>query len=344
MANSTDSKNLITECIVHKLVKSRNQTTASVEPRKTVLTVNNSVQLLVDTVYKMYSDRTGKGYGQFEADTENYPVQKYIRTHVVDRKNSFVEMTAILMRKLAKDAAAEFFATGGYVFFAKVTVGNKDYLLITMVTEVIGAAISSDLEVTESIHLDMQHLKVAGRIDLTTWLDNGERYISFLKGKTDVADYFKNFIGCNDVLKPLEETKKLVDALEDFATQSQLAPIARGEFLENVYKYLKGIKKEQPINLDALANYAWPDEPEKLKVVLASEKYSLSDGFIPDGRAYKSLIKFEADTKFWKLSFSRDAIRTGSVSYDRNTNKLTLSHVPAELRDSLIEETRDDDE
>ena len=77
---------------------------------------------------------------------------------------------------------------------------------------------------------------------------------------------------------------------------------------------------------------------------MASEKYSLSDGFIPDGRAYKSLIKFEADTKFWKLSFGRDAIRTGSVIYDRTTNKLTLSDVPAELRDSLIEETRDDDE
>ena len=341
---SVESTNQIKECIVHKLVKVRNQTTSSVEPRQTLLSVNKSVQLLVDTVYKMYSDRTGKGYGQFEADEENFPTQKYIKHHVIDKSKSFVELTETLMRKLAREAAGEYFATGGYVFFAKVTVNAHEYLLITMITEVIGAAISSELEVTESIHLELQHLKVAGRIDLTTWLNGGERYISFLKGKTDVAEYFKTFIGCNDILKPVEETKQLVGALEDFATDLNMTPGDRGHFLESAYSFLKGIKKNQPISLDALANHVWPDEPEKLKTKLADEKYRISDGFIPDGRSYRGLITFAADTKLWKLSFSRDAILDGSVMYDRSNNKLTLSNVPAELREKLLEETRDDDE
>ena len=42
-------------------------------------------------------------------------------------------------------------------------------------------------------------LRVAGRIDLGAWQTGGERYISFLRGRGDVAQYFKLFLGCNDL-------------------------------------------------------------------------------------------------------------------------------------------------
>ncbi|HAL37027.1 MAG TPA: hypothetical protein DCP03_02465 [Polaromonas sp.] len=49
---------------------------------------------------------------------------------------------------------------------------------------------------------------------MTAWLAGGDRYISFLKGRTDVAGYFKLFLGCNDVHLAAEESKKLLQGLE----------------------------------------------------------------------------------------------------------------------------------
>lgn len=336
--------NRITDVIVHKLIKNAEERTAEIDLRELPLAVNPAVQRLIDELYKQYEGRIGKGFGKFEEDDNEYPVQRFVRDHL-SGKNNFLELSELMMRHLKARAAGEIFATGGYVLIAKVSTENREYLLTAIVTEVIGMAITEGLEIVESVHLDMNQLRVAGRIDITTWLAGGEKYLSFLKGKTDIAGYFKKFLGCNDIHIALDESRKLVAGIEAFAAQKNLSVDELDALLSTCYKYLSDLSKDkQPVELAAFTNHVWPQEPQVLRDVLTEPERAISDGFVPDRRALKSLVKFEATSRFWKLTFDRQGLRNNDVYYDEARDTLVLSNIPDALRQELLAERRDDND
>lgn len=335
--------NDVTGCIIHRLIKRQYERVANVELRTVPLVIDNSVQRLVDQLIYLYSGRAGKGYGRFEDNEDEYPTQRYIKQHVLERQTDFLSFSRQIVEHLKIEAANEQLATGGYVLIAKITSGSSDYLLVAIVTEVVGSAITEDLNIVDSPHLDINHLRVAGRIDLTAWMAGEERYISFLKSRGNVADYFKLFIGCNDILNPSQETEKLVGALEQFAVRQIHESAGRDQFLESAYRYLSDLGTSEPLSLEAISNHLWPDAPEILQMHLASEEISLSDGFVPVMRAAKGLVKFEGKTAYWNLTFKRSGLRSGQIRYSVEHNVLILSGIPDRLRDELIEENRTDD-
>ncbi len=329
--------NVITDVIVHKLLKESGQRTAALELRQAPLPVTATVQRLIDELYRQYAIRTSKGFGKFEADDSEYPVQRYLRAHLQDG-TPFLALSNQLMAHLQTRAANESFATGGYVLIAKIDSGGHQFLLCAIVTEVIGTAITAGLDVIDSVHLDMNQLRVAGRVDLTTWLAGGERYISFLKGRsTDVSSYFKLFLGCNDVHAPLEESQKLVDALNDFAEQQQLTPEARDAMFSLAHGYLTGLSKNmEPVELEAFSNHMWPSDPQVLRDVLTEPERAISDGFVPDRRALSRLVKFEGKSQYWQLKVDRQGIRNQDVCYDEQNDRIILNNIPEQLRKALL--------
>lgn len=336
--------NEVTHAVVHKLIKESGQRGATLELRPQLLQINNQVQRLIDLIYKQYSEQVGKGFGRFEADENEYPVQGHLRQHLAEGGVDFLELSANLMRHLQTRASAEQFATGGFVLLAKITADGNHYLLCAIVTEVAGVAITQGLDVIESQYLDMSHMRVAGRIDLTTWLAGGDRYISFLKGRSDVSGYFRLFLGCNDVHIPLAESKKLVGALASFADQHELAPDQRDHLFELAHTYLTGLSKDKrPVELEAFTNHVWPDDPAALRAVMADPASAITDGFVPDQRALKALVKFEGKGEHWKLTFDRKALRSREILFNREDGTLTLNNLPQSLRDDLERDCQPDD-
>ncbi|MDD5479675.1 nucleoid-associated protein [Rhodoferax sp.] len=336
--------NVITDVIIHKLIKEQQQRTATVELRTAPLPVNPVIQRLIDRISKQYTEKVGKGFGKFEVDANEYPAQKHIREHIEANVIDFGDLSNRLVQHLRTRAAAEPLAKGGYVLIAKITTGASNYLLVAVVTEVVGEAITQQLEVVESVHVDLSQLRVAGRVDLTTWLAGGDRYISFLKGKAEVSDYFKLFLGCNDVLAPMAESKKLVTALDDFADQQNLDTAAKDNLFSLAHAYLAGLSKEkQPVELEAFSNHVWPHAPQDLRDVLTEPERSISDGFIPDQRALKHLVKFEGKSQYWRLTFERKALRNREIVFDAAAGTLTLSNLPPSLREELERDCQPDD-
>ncbi len=339
--SATTTPSQITGFIVHKLVKEAHQRTATVEPRMEPVAVSSTVQRLMDQLHTLYSERTGKGYGYFEANENEYPVQKYIRRHHVACETNFFDFSIELMEHLRLRAQVEQLATGGYVLIAKIKNGATEFLMIAIVTEVLGAAITEGMEVVDSVHLDMTHLRVAGRVDLTAWQSGAERYISFLKGRGDIAGYFQLFLGCDDMLLALEESKKLVIGLGRFAEVQQLDAENRDRLFDAAHQYLDELgRTKETVSLEALTNHLWPHEPEAFRRILAAEELGLSDGFVPDRRAIKGLVRFQGKSNYWKLSFDRKAMRCGDLRYDKENDTIVLSSIPPDLRDELISEQR----
>lgn len=336
--------NTITDAVVHKLIKESGQRTATLELRSQVLQINDNVQHLIDLIYKQYSEQVGKGFGKFEADANEYPVQSHLRAHLASGGTDFLEMSADLMRHLQTRSSAEQFSTGGFVLIAKIISDGNQYLLCAIVTEVAGVAITEGLEVVQSQYLDMSHMRVAGRIDLTQWQAGGDRYISFLKGRSDVSGYFRLFLGCNDVHIPLAESKKLVAALETFADEEELGSEQRDHLFELAHDYLSGLSKtKQPVELEAFSNHVWPTAPQDLRTIMSDPAHAITDGFVPDQRALKALVKFEGKAQYWKLTFDRKALRNREILFNPEAGTLTLSNLPQSLREELERDRQPDE-
>ncbi len=335
--------NNIEKLVVHKLIKSQHGV-ASIELAEALINITPSAQRLIDHLHKLYAERPGKGYGKFEEDENNFPMRRFIREYFVDHSTDYYALSQVMMEHLQSRAGQEQLATGGYVLISHVNNGANDFLLVAIVTEVVGTAITEGLEIIDSVHLDMSNLRVAGRVDLTAWQGGADRYVSFLKGRGEVANYFKQFLGCNDVLVALQETQKLVRGLESFAVEQHLEPAERDQLFEQAYTYLEELGRSgSPVSLDALANRLWSDMPDDLKTALAAEELQLSDGFIPDRRAIKVLMKFKGTSTHWKLEFDRRGLRNGDIKYDSVNNTLILSSIPVALRKELLDELTEDE-
>ncbi len=288
---------------------------------------------MIDELHGLYARRPSKIHGRFSTDAENYPTERHLLEYVDGETHDFARMTRLMLDSLQVQARRRPNAGTGHVFFAHVDGGESgESLLVAILNDKLGAALSEDLDVRDVRHLDMEGFRFAGRISLRGWQAREPRYIGFLKGKGDVADYFREFLGCDATIQSRVETTDLVGALKSFAEATCLTPETRDAFLARASSICTRYSKTRTeISFQALANELVPENPQPLIDVLADPDRGLSDGFVPDGRALKSLVKYSAQTRLWKIEFDREALSQGSIVYNHEQGSLTLTDLPAEL-------------
>lgn len=335
---SSQIQHTITDLVVHRLIKDA-QAPAAIELRAAGCPLDDAAVRLVERLCTHYADRSSKGFGRFEEDEENFPMSRLLREHVVERSTDFITLSRHMMEQLQLCAHDEELDASAFVVIARISEGGTDCLWVALVGESIGSAISGALDIVDCSYLDFSSLRAAGRIDLAGWQRGDERYISFLKGRGDVAAWFKRFLGCSDIVIALKETKKLVLALNQFVETERLEAPARDALLERAHGYLDELGETgEPVALDEIARQVWPEQPERLDTALNSEAIKLSSGFVPDRRAIRPLVRFRASGEQWKLEFDRSGLRSGAIQYDRASDTLVLSGLPDYLKKMLLEE------
>jgi len=340
---AAESLNKINGVIVHDLLKQEGGGFA-VDEREDLLLVTKTVQRLVDQLVSEYAKRAGKSHGRFEDDQDNYPVQRYVREYHVDKSKTFLELTRAMMKTLCTKAAKTA-ATGGHVFIAHTTRDASDYLLVAILTDELGAALTEGKDVKDSLYLDIKGFRLAGRIDMTSWNSGGERYLSFLKGRDQakVSDYFKAFLGCDNSVAAAAETATLIGGLEVFAEKQEMDEVAKERFLSSAHAICtKLAKDDEPLDIQTFANELWPVSPEALVEVLSDPELKLSEGFVPDRRVLRRLVKFSGKTPYWKIEFDRTALNEKQIIFN-DDESLTITNVPEELKIRLRKEMQQDD-
>lgn len=300
------------------------------------LAVTAPVQRVIDELHELYSRRGSKTHGRFSTDEDDYPMQRFLRDYVDGGGDAFGPMTERMMRTLETQARRKPNAGGGHVFFAHFANDKGTFLLIAILNDKLSAALTSSLDVQDIQHLDLDGFRFAGRINIDGWRAAEPRYIGFLKGKGDIAEYFREFLGCNDAVEAKAETRDLVDALGFYADARGMELEARQAFLQRAKDICgRSAKARTEISFEALANELVPDEPEGLLVVLVDPDRGLSDGFVPNSVVLGRLVSFKAKTSLWSLEFDRAALTTGQIEYNRAERTLTITDPPPELLDRL---------
>ena len=339
-------ENEILNVIVHSLNKVDGGFV--VDDRKEVLGVGVTVQRLIDQLAKIYAAKTGKSHGRFEDDVDNYPVSKFLEAYYTEGTSDFVATTLQMVESLKKSAQGTA-STGGHVFFAhfKRAADQTHYFIVAILNDELGAALNKSKEVVDALHLDIKGFRLAGRVNLTSWAGSGDKYLSFIKGRGQdkVSEFFKLFLGCNNSVAAVIETQKLGAALEAFAVSKEMTEEAREEFLRGAYTVCKRYAdKDVPFELEAFANELWPENPEELSGSFEESGLDISDGFIPDKRSLRSLVKFSGTTKNWRIIFDRAALSNNEIEFNVETETLVIKNLPEELLARLRVEVSQDGE
>lgn len=305
------------------------------------LTVGSTAKRLIDELHRLYARRPSKAYGKFSANTADYPTSLRL-TEYITNQASFEDTTLALMNTLAKEAQARAASEGGHVFFAHFQRDNRQYILVAIVNDKVSAALTSNTDLEDVTHLDVEGYRFAGRVSLEGWAADEDRYVGFLKGKGNVSEYFKAFLGCDTTVLSRADTTNMVKALRHFADTHPFEPVERADFMVRALDICtRDSKADKALNFAALANELHPDDPDALIDILADPDRGLSDGFVADRRALRALVAFKKKTSNWSVEFERDALTNGKVRYDPTENSITLLDVPDDLRNELLEEMPD---
>ncbi len=324
----------IEAAIAHRIIKEQHAE-GTLQLRDSPLPPSTSLDRLIDEIHTAYKKRTGKSHGVFEENEQNYPTAANLRQYFQDGSVDFVTTSRALMQTLLIKAneASSNLATGGSVLMAHVKNGESEWFIVTILTDKVSAAIDENLNLVDSVHLDLNGMRFAGRVDLTKWMNGEERYITFLQGASrEVSGYFQQFLGCTHPKAVKLETNKLVEvirgALNELDATEEQKEVAR----HAIYSYLdECTKNAEPLSIDMLCNMAWPSDPEALRIPLTDPDTGVSDGFVPHRAALKGLVRFEGKGKHWQVKFEREAVTEGNISLNAEAKELLIKNIPDEV-------------
>lgn len=348
MAEEHQALTTVLHVVAHNLIKEKNTTKASTDLRQEELEITPLAQRLVDVLYTEYVRKASKSFGRFDGKEDHAPSQKYLRLYFKDTGQddslNFYDFSVKMMEALEEISKKVAPSTGGHVFFAHLRHDANDFLLIAVITDEQAIALTKakDLEPVE--HLNVRGFRFAGRVDLTAWVSGEERYVSFLKGTGDVADYFKSFLACDTAISALRDTQQLSIAVRSFAMSAELqgeklTEIQREEFFRKVDSRCREMSEAgEPLILETFANEMWPTSPAHFLETLTAAEYKLSDGFVPNKRGLVTLVKFRGKSTFWTLEFEREALSSKQVIFNEEDQSLRLYGLPEELIKRLKEE------
>lgn len=329
--------------IVHQIVRDQLKT-AILKPRNKENKIDEMTNEVGSNLLGLFN-KTGLQTGSFGQEGGK---PKFEQTLLKFRKvkdgffkfDNFRQMTIDLARLLEGEmnTGAGKNANSCYVVFFHHTIDDKSYLTVITLLETKGFTLQN-LSFKHIERLDMDKLHLAARIRLDDWESEiEERYISFRIGRnSEMRDYFKDFVGCEEFTEAKLETKCLVDAIKKCCNQVYADNDEKiAETLELAEKFCKTNKAHDgKVDLIALGKHLFPSNDDLLLTVCQGDEFKLGERVSIDNRGLRALVRYRGQDKDMTISFDADLLRSKIVEFNEKTGSLTFNKIPRTLRESL---------
>ncbi|HQW16299.1 MAG TPA: nucleoid-associated protein [Niabella sp.] len=192
--------------------------------------------------------------------------------------------------------------------------------------------INDNLSIDEIFSLDIDKLDVANSVNLTRWSNNAETYLSFARGRKDVSNYFRRFIGCTDQTSAKESSESFKRAFLDYIPTLGLGTQETEDLRNQVLNYCYAqTKKKEDISLHHISSMINAEEPELFQEFAAGEEYRVSSFIKGHNKTLKTLKFYVYRSKKLTIEFDSGLVNE-SVFYNQETNELRITNVPDDLR------------
>lgn len=304
--------------------------------------VTEKLSLFVEALHNIYNSKGSKAYAHFkdEVDAEGN-VFEHKLVDYLQNDTSFEEFSKQSGILLTEEIAKYDIAESGYLVICHYEMLGGRYLLASILPVTEHFYVDGQLNISADKHIDTSKLQLAARIDLFEYKDNrqGDRYISFIKGRAGrkVADFFLDFLGCEEGINAKEQSQVLVDAIEDFVNVQQLDAAEKQAARKEVVSYCK---EQQSLGKDVTLQEIAATIPQEenghdFYQFCKQQDYPIADSFPPEASVINKSTKFSGYGGGISVSFERSHFGT-DVIYNPTSQTLTLHKVPPNLKDQLL--------
>lgn len=327
--------------IVHKIDK-ESQGVAQLELRNSLLTIGEKESEFIENLKEVYYKKSNPIYGVFNSNSTAYPFQTLLSNFISDN-SQFYDFTVEAMNLLYEIMNPIPQATGGYVVFANYEVSNEEFVITVMLNNKKQYGVNNNLSLEEIFSLDLEKLDVANFINLTRLQNSEETYLSFARGRKDVSNYFKNFIGCTDQISAKQSSLKLKTAFLDYLESLDITQEEKETLRNDVFNYcINQTKRKEDISLSHISSMINNEEPQLFQEFASDENYGVSANIKGHRQTLKSLKYYSYKSKSLSLSFDSKLINE-RVFYNEEDNSLKIINIPDELKYQLVR-TRPEEE
>lgn len=260
----------IKSVVVHEIKKAERETSADIVLSSKVLDHKNP--LIVDIVEKLDESFGKKTVRRAKFSNDGFKAK--INFLNIDILSISKVLTTDLKNRIEGISAAK----GGYLVFCEYA-NLKNYLAVYLIRDTKSPLFKlkddNTWEILESLHLQIEHFAMGAKINLDILSSASEdRYISFIKGNTDVSVYFEKWIG-------IEETKsesKDAEALYEISNNIDLPiGLTREDLKKSIYDYARS-QTSKILNLRALSKHLY-DEEDKITVYCEQNSIDIDGEF-----------------------------------------------------------------
>jgi len=305
--------------------------------RNDEMIVNDKVNIFIEQLHHAYNGKPGKGFCGFSGEkngTVATAMQSY-RMGDLHFWNMTEQATEVLKEELNKYA----FNETGYLIFCHYQYVATDYMLIAMVNIKDHYSITSELDLASSRHLDISKMQLAARIDLQQWAADPEcnRYISFIKGRAGrkVADFFLDFLGCEEGIDAKQQSAVMLEAVEDYLSEQEYDKNEKTDLRKQVFDYCSDcVTTGSDAQVDALSETISKGDGVDFDTFYKEQSYELEESFPVDKKTVTSMVKFSGMGAGVSISFERKHLGE-RIHYNEHSDTLTIQGVPPNLKDQL---------
>ncbi|MNI25305.1 Nucleoid-associated protein YejK [compost metagenome] len=334
----------ISNIVVHKINKVGGiKNTALKLAEKELIIGSQEINFVADTK-KSFQDRSKPTYGIFDESNTFNDFHNQLKSYVTDKIN-FLDFTCSSMKYYENQIKKSAPATGAFVVFANyIYKPNRDrYLLIFSINNKEGYNLNEEsLTIQQILNLDLSKMDVAALINISKWqkslsdkTSDIRTYLSFIKGKKKLSDYFLDFIGCADKSTNTDSSKLLLSALNQYMIQKNYSKEEVKSRKKSVFDYCQTcVKEKREVLLDQISYLLNDDDPEEFSRFASSEEYGVSEIIKADTNILRSLQYIDYKGSDLTISFNTNKLTTRDVIYNSEAKTLTFKNLP----DSLIKQ------
>lgn len=328
--------------IIHNVIKNQGQMGAVSELSETVLPVDQMSSDLVERLSEVYRSKNTT-YAKFnEEDGKIFPARfaAYALQPSDDEMVQFSQATTLALRDTLEPLAP---ARGGYLLFADYTSQAKRFVSVLLIRNTTGVFFDHDaaahtFRINPTVHIDLEKLAMACRINLSMHADRSGKYLNFIKYNVrELATYFTAWIAAVEREDSTTYTKALYTITRDIPCplDDNGNAITRDELRRRIYTYADS-QPARIVNLRSLSETLYGD-PDTITQFAETQDILIDVEFKPDTREMKRFVKVDLRGDGIQMQFPEGALgtRVRPVLEDENMIVVESAMLAKQLRDEI---------
>ncbi|WFB67919.1 nucleoid-associated protein [Chryseobacterium sp. WX] len=330
----------LTNIVIHKINKIAGDRKSTLKLANQEIKIGLPERRFIADIRESFSRRSIPSHGVFEDAVAYNGFQKAL----IDYKNDeidFMKFSIDSMEYYKRTIETSAPATGGFLIFAdyEITDNNERYLLVFSIDNKQGYNLSEIALVIQEIqNLELSKMDLAAIINISRWEQskdpsNGiKTYLTFIRGKKQISDYFQNFIGCEDKTTATESSTRFLNAVNHYVAEKGVSEKEARDLKSKILDYCQDCNKSRKeILLSHISFLFDADNPYDFSEYATHENFGNSEIIKYDSKILRSLKFIDYQSNDLTLKFNKKLLG-GSIKINKDRTTITISNLPEDLK------------